>query len=1232
MGRTENNKKLLKLIGKEPSQKMDEISGIYNPILVILSFAIAVMASYTALDLAGRVTPKRWEDEGKLFGSKSRPVWIVGGAVAMGTGIWSMHFIAMLAFQLPLQVNYDVLLTLLSWVDGMVASGLALLLFSRPKLNLGVLLGGGTLMGLAIVSMHYLGMAAVRISAQIHYNFWLVGLSVLIAVAASIAALWLAFKFRHTNGAKFNWKKLSSALVMGVAISGMHYTGMWATCFSQMSPGETQLMQGGDNSWLAIQIGIGTLIVLGGTLVAALFDRRYALQLVKQAALEESENRFRSLVEKMPVGVLLLNGEGKIIVSNPVAADMLGMNAREIRGNSIFDLSWQLLDEAGNILAPSAHPVQAAISQNQPMQNLVIGARRGDIPEILWLLLNVEPDFASDGTLERVVCTFSNISDRKQAEKQLQQQAAAIAAATDGIAILNHREEFIYVNEAYVKIFGYDTIDELLGNSRNLLYEAKELAELTGETSSKLPMSYCQIEARGKRRNDTTVMHEVSETVLETGERICIVRDITERKQAEAALQESAKRDRAIARVIQRMRQTLDMETIFTATTQELRQLLECDRVLVYRFLPDWSGQLIAESVGKGWISVLQAQMENSTFTANATEIDTCIIKHFGTDDSLTLKDSYLQDTQGGAYAQGVNYLAVNDIYTAGFNSCYLNLLTNLQARSYLTVPIFCGQKLWGLLASYQNSCSRHWQSEEIKIAVQIGNQLGVALQQAELLDQTKKQSEALQKALIAADAANRAKSEFLANMSHELRTPLNAILGFSQVMARDTSISVDNQQHLGIINRAGEHLLSLINDILEMSKIEAGRTKLNETAFDLLGLLDTIEKMLRLKAQSKGVQLIFDLSPHLPKCVEGDEGKLRQILINILGNAIKFTEKGSVTLRVRLGDMVADITEVPPDLSPMRLHFEIEDTGPGIAANELPQLFEPFNQTETGRKSGQGTGLGLPISRKFVQLMGGDIRVRSTLGVGTIFDFDIAMSQSVLPEIPVIQPQDKIIGLAPGQPQYRILAVDDRPESRLVLVKLLGGIGFQVREAANGKEAIDEWRSWQPDLILMDMRMPVMNGREATEYIKQQPEGQNTVIIAITASAFEEERQMILEAGCNDFVRKPFQAAELLEKLRLHLQLQYIYELPPALTSNGKPPANHAPEEFQLTAASLQVLPPDLLESINQAAVECSDDRILELIELMPEENASLAQALADLASEYQFDIIENLTKTQAK
>ncbi|HIK10395.1 MAG TPA: PAS domain S-box protein [Oscillatoriaceae cyanobacterium M33_DOE_052] len=460
---------------------MDEISGIYNPILVIFSFAIAVMASYTALDLAGRVTPKRWEDEGKLLGSKSRPVWIVGGAVAMGTGIWSMHFIAMLAFQLPLEVNYDVFLTLLSWVDGMVASGLALLLFSRPKLNLGVLLGGGTLMGLAIVSMHYLGMAAVRVSAQMHYNFWLVGLSVLIAVGASVVALWLAFKFRYANGAKFNWKKLSSALVMGIGISGMHYTGMWATCFSRMSPEQQFPIQGGDNSWLAIQIGIGTLIVLGGTLVAALFDRRYAVQLIKQATLEESENRFRSLVEKMPVGVLLLNREGQIILSNPVAADMVGMNAKEIRGTSIFDLSWQLLDEAGNILAPSAHPLQAAISHHQPIQNLVIGAVRKDMAETLWLLLNVEPHFASNGTLERVVCTFSNISDRKQAEKKLEQQAAAIAAATDGIAILNHREEFIYVNDAYVKIFGYDTIEELLGKSRTLLYEPQELAELTRE-------------------------------------------------------------------------------------------------------------------------------------------------------------------------------------------------------------------------------------------------------------------------------------------------------------------------------------------------------------------------------------------------------------------------------------------------------------------------------------------------------------------------------------------------------------------------------------------------------------------------------------------------------------------------------------------------------------------------------------------------------------------------------
>ncbi|MGK7897502.1 MAG: PAS domain S-box protein, partial [Xenococcus sp. (in: cyanobacteria)] len=470
-----------------------------------------------------------------------------------------------------------------------------------------------------------------------------------------------------------------------------------------------------------------------------------------------------------------------------------------------------------------------------------------------------------------------------------------------------------------------------------------------------------------------------------------------------------------------------------------------------------------------------------------------------------------------------------------------------------------------------------------------------------------------------AAESANRAKSEFLASMSHELRTPLNAILGFTQVMNRDSSLGNEQKQNLGIINRSGEHLLELINDILEMSKIEAGRTTINENSFDIYRLLDSLEEMLRLKADTRGLQLIFERTTDVPQYIKTDEGKLRQVLINLVGNAIKFTAEGGVTLRSKTIDN-------------SHLLFEIEDTGPGIDADEIDKLFEAFGQTETGRKSQQGTGLGLPISQKFVQLMGGNIRVSSILGQGTMFAFDIEISLADASEIQTNKPTRKVIGLAPDQPEYRILAVDDRLESRLLLVKLLTNLGFAVREAANGQEAIAQWENWSPHLIWMDMRMPVMDGYEATKQIKATMKGQATVIIALTASAFEEERTVVLSAGCDDFMRKPFREEILFDKMAEHLGVKYIYEEEGEKSKVKSPKGYRDPfqeskvSEEESLAVYLSQMSAEWREQLHQAAVECSDDLILELSEQIPEENATFAIALKDLANNFLFDQIIDL------
>lgn len=508
-----------------------------------------------------------------------------------------------------------------------------------------------------------------------------------------------------------------------------------------------------------------------------------------------------------------------------------------------------------------------------------------------------------------------------------------------------------------------------------------------------------------------------------------------------------------------------------------------------------------------------------------------------------------------------------------------------------------------------------------------------VLLAQSQLFDLAKQ----------AADAANKAKSEFLANMSHELRTPLNAILGFTQVMSRDSSLSTEQQQHLDIISHSGEHLLELINDILEMSKIEAGRVTLNKNSFDLQRLLDNLKEMLQLKALSKGLQLIVDYAPDVPQYVQTDERKLREILINLLGNAIKFTQAGSVTLRVSVvsshGLLVSSKKQQTTDNRQLTIHFEVEDTGAGIALEEVDKLFTAFGQTEAGRKSLEGTGLGLAISQKFVQLMGGDITVSSTLGKGTTFAFDIQLELTKATEIKTPQESRKVMGLAPNQPNYRILVVEDQPANRLLLVKLLTSVGFEVHEATNGQEAVALWSRHSPHLIFMDMRMPVLNGYEATKRIKSYLKGQATVIVALTASALEEDRIVILSAGCDDFMRKPFREEVLLEKIAQHLGVRYLYDESGVKGKDegtqGESRTDQRQEAWtnQPLYFHLSQMPRDWVAKLHEAALKCLDHVIIQLIEQIPEAHAPLANTLEDWANNFLFNqVIDLIQSAQAR
>ncbi|MDJ0510239.1 MAG: ATP-binding protein [Crocosphaera sp.] len=478
----------------------------------------------------------------------------------------------------------------------------------------------------------------------------------------------------------------------------------------------------------------------------------------------------------------------------------------------------------------------------------------------------------------------------------------------------------------------------------------------------------------------------------------------------------------------------------------------------------------------------------------------------------------------------------------------------------------------------------------------------------------------AMEEAAKKSETANRAKSEFLANMSHELRTPLNAILGFAQVMRRSQTLAIDHQENLSIITRSGEHLLNLINQVLDLSKIEAGHIIFNKNDFDFYRLLDDLDDMFQFKADEKSLQLLFERAPDVPQYIRSDQVKLRQVFINLLNNALKFTEEGGVSVRVRgetLNFIDADKSE-EIDSSNRTIVVEIEDTGHGISEEELDQLFEPFVQSQSGKEHHEGTGLGLPISRKFVQLMGGDLTVNSELGRGTIFRFYIHAQEIEPTEIETQnQRKRRVIGLAANQPKYRILVVDDRWSNRELVIKLLTPLGFEVKPANNGEEAIQLWEEWEPHLIWMDMRMPIMDGYEATKRIKATIKGQATAIIALTASVFEEEKAVVLSAGCDGFIRKPFKEAEIFNAMEKQIGVQFLYE-------SDNTTEKEAPEidtEKVINAETIANLSEPWLRELKQAIINIDSVKIDSLLAQIKENYPDLAHAIYHLTENFEYE-----------
>jgi len=798
----------------------------HNISLVILSILIAIIASYTALDLSGRVT---------LAQGHARKLWLAGGAIAMGVGIWSMHFVAMLAYNLPIPMAYDFKIVLASMTVAVVASAVALFVVSRQQMGALALLAGSVFMGLAIAAMHYTGMAAMQLEALPQYDPKLVALSIAIAIGASLIALRLGFHLRTETTMLGSARKIGSAIVMGNAIAGMHYTAMAAVSFQPTNLLGVQLFHAMDNSLLGVGIGIATLVILALALLTSLFDRRISIETARAEALRQSEECFRSLVQNSSDIIAVVSADGTVGYKSPSIKRILGYEPE----------NWKKAFEF-------VHPDDLA--QVESLLNRALGCPGISIADELRLQ-------HADGSWRDFEVIFNNLLTE---------------ASVAGIVTTYH--------------------------------------------------------------------------------------DITERKQAEAALRQQTEQERLIAEITKRIRQSLNLKEILSTTVSEVLQFLQAERVFIYRFEPDWSGVVAVESVAPGWSSILGTK----------------------------IKDTFFEETSNREFYKQGRIQAIKDIYIAGLSQCHLDLLAQFQVRASLVVPIL-QEELWGLLVVNHCSKPRHWQQLEINLLKQLATQLAITIQQSELYYQAqtelterkraeaeiKKLNEDLKHQTVELEAANKELEAFSYSVSHDLRVPLRAMSGFSLILLKEYAqqLPPEAKRYLQMVRDNAQQMGKLIDDLLTFSRLSRSPLKKQQVAPTAIVCLALTE----LRHEQENRQIEFSISD-LPVC-QADPALLQQVWVNLLANALKFTRQRQIA-KIEVGYQQTDGEYV----------YFVKDNGVGFDIKYTHKLFGVFQRLHRAEEY-DGTGVGLAIVQRIIHRHGGRVWAEAEVNEGAMFYFTLGDS-----------------------------------------------------------------------------------------------------------------------------------------------------------------------------------------------------------------------------------------------